>query len=58
MAIGLVCPNSLDRCLGEDCMEAFNILMSMVKGESKHSAHRGPHISLWNPVFPEYLGGK
>lgn len=40
MEIGPLCPNSLEKCLWEDSLEALNMLMSMAKGESKskHSA--------------------
>lgn len=47
MEIGLLCQTTLENCLREDLLVAFNMLMSMVKGRRKQKAVF-PHTRLRN----------
>lgn len=42
MEIGLLCENSSENCLWEDLSEAFNMLMSTVKGKKLVSSVSHP----------------
>lgn len=47
MEIGLLCQTTLENCLREDLLVAFNMLMSVVKGRRKQKAVF-PHTRLRN----------
>lgn len=57
MEIGLLCQNSLENCLWEELLEAFNMLMSMGKGGRKQ--HTVFHTSYYGTIcFAEYFRGQ